>query len=60
MLALEVTVLSLASAWGASASDLEMKMPNIAADGQRGVEAALVLPHPGGGVHFMTVDDRPW
>ncbi len=51
-----IIVLSLTSAWGARASDVEVKMLNDAGDGQRGFEPALVRIHPGDTVHFMAVD----
>jgi len=51
-----IFAMSLASAWGARASDVEVKMLNNAADGQRGFEPALVRIRPGDSVNFVAVD----
>ena len=48
--------LGLASPLCAQANEVEVKMLNTAADGQRGFEPALVHIHPGDSVHFVAAD----
>ena len=48
--------LGLASPLRARANEVEVKMLNTAADGQRGFEPALVHIHPGDSVHFVAAD----